>query len=163
MKVVKLNTIVENFLTFLAEEYRYLTRIKLFLVKVPEMIVNGDINQLEFQDFLEKYELETARFIFEKNRFKEEIARELQSPIEEITFKRLAGLGHRGFEDKGLRVLRISNEINLLLLKISVYLKNFSRMQDEFKRLNNFLYQGDYSARGAEPSYNPGGNFYVEA
>jgi hypothetical protein len=158
-------TIIQDFLTFLAEEYSYLTRIKVFLLKVPELITSGQVNELEFQNFLEKYELETSRFLYEKNRFKEEIARELNLPIEQVTFRRLVNLGYRGFEDKGRRVLKVSNEISLLLLKISIYLKNFARMQNEFRRLNTFLYQHDYSARGTDSSYSytPGRNFHGEA
>lgn len=165
MKAVKMKTIIQDFLTFLAEEYSYLTRIKVFLLKVPELISTGQVNEQEFQNFLEKYELETSRFLYEKKRFKEEIARELNLPVEQVTFRRLVNMGFRGFEDKGRRVLKVSNEISLLLLKISIYLKNFARLQNEFQRLNTFLYQHDYSARGVGPShsYTPGRNFHGEA
>lgn len=156
---------VRNFLTFLSEEYSYLTKIKIFLVKIPKLITDGDINELEFQNFLEKYELETSRFVYEKNRYKEKIAEELNLKPEQITFRMLVSMGFDDFRDKGRRVLRITNEITLLLLKTSIYMKNFSNLQREFRRLNNFLYQSDYNARGTEPShtYRPGGKFYGEA
>lgn len=156
---------VRNFLTFLSEEYSYLTKIKIFLIKIPKLITNGDINELEFQEFLEKYELETSRFVFEKNRYKEKLAEELNLRQDQVNFRMLVSMGFDEFRDKGRRVLRITNEITLLLLKTSVYIKNFSNLQREFKRLNTFLYQGDYNARGTEPShtYRPGGKFYGEA
>jgi len=156
---------VQNFLAFLSEEYSYLTKIKIFLVKIPGLITDGDINELEFQEFLEKYELESSRFVYEKNRYKEKIAGELNLEPEQITFRMLANMGFDEFRDKGRQVLRITNEITLLLLKTSIYMKNFSNLQREFRRLNNFLYQRDYNARGTEPShsYRPGGKFYGEA
>jgi hypothetical protein len=149
----------------LSEEYSYLTKIKIFLIKIPGLITNGDINELEFQNFLEKYELETSRFLYEKNRYKDKIADELKLKPEQVTFRMLVSMGFEDFRDKGHRVLRITNEITLLLLKTSVYMKNFSNLQREFRRLNNFLYQGDYNARGTEPShsYSPGGKFHGEA
>ncbi len=161
----KMKETVRNFLTFLSEEYGYLTKIKIFLIKIPKLITNGDINELEFQNFLEKYELETSRFLFEKNRHKEKIAEELNLKPEQVTFRMLVSMGFDDFRDKGHRVLRITNEISLLLLKTSVYIKNFSNLQREFRRLNNFLYQGDYNARGTEPShsYRPAGKSYGEA
>lgn len=154
---------IEKFLNFLSEEYDYLTRIKLFLVRIPELIAKGDINELEFQQFMEKYEVETAHYVREKTRYKELIAKQSGIPADEVTFKMLEKLGYPEFADKGRRVLKISNEISLLLMKIAVYLRNFAKMQDEFRRLNSFLYQNDYSHRGASPSYNPGRNFYGEA
>lgn len=156
---------VRNFLNFLSEEYSYLTNIKLFLLKIPKLITSGDINELEFQRFLEKYELETLRFVQERNQFKENIAEELHLRPEQVTYKMLVSMGFDDFTELGSRVLRMTNEITMLLLKTSVYLKNFSRLQGEFMRLNNFLYRHDYSARGTESSYNykPGMNFYGEA
>lgn len=156
---------VRNFLNFLSEEYSYLTNIKLFLLKIPKLITSGDINELEFQRFLEKYELETLRFVQERNQFKENIAGELHLRPEQVTYKMLVSMGFDDFTELGSRVLRMTNEITMLLLKTSVYLKNFSRLQGEFMRLNNFLYRHDYSARGTESSYNykPGMNFYGEA
>jgi hypothetical protein len=84
---------------------------------------------------------------------------------EQVTFLLLARLGYRDFEEKGHRVLKVSNEIAMLLLKISIYMRNFSRLRQEFKHLNHFLYQNDYSSRGTavENRYNPGKNFYGEA
>lgn len=162
-----MNDILDNFLKFLAEEYDYLVKIKLFLVNVPDMITTGKINELEFRDFMEKYELETARFLFEKNRFKDSIAAQLNIPSAQVTFKVLVNLGRAEFEETGAKVIKITNEISKLLLKISIYLDNFSRLQNKFKRFNNFLYRNDYSAAalGVEPSYNytPGRNFYGEA
>ncbi|HLP58821.1 MAG TPA: hypothetical protein VK186_08330 [Candidatus Deferrimicrobium sp.] len=162
-----MNEILTNFLKFLAEEYDYLVRIKLFLVGVPEMITTGKINEHEFRGFMEKYELETARLLFEKNRFKELIAAQLNIPPGQLSLKLLVNMGHKEFEEIGLQVLKITNEISLLLLKVSIYLANFSKLQNEFKRLNNFLYRNDYTAaaRGGEPAYNytPGGKFYGEA
>jgi len=161
----ELNELITNFLNFLNEEYHSLVKIKVFLLGIPELISNGKINQLEFQNFLEKYELQTASMIYEKNRFKDQIAEKLSTSREEVNFKVLVNLGFHDFEDIGRRVLRISNEITLLLVKISVYLKNFTRMQQEFKRLNHFLSHNDYSPRGesAFTAYNPGRNFYGEA
>lgn len=154
---------IEKFLNFLSEEYEYLVKIKVFLVRIPELIAKGDINNLEFQSFLEKYEVETAHFLHEKNLYKEKIAKHMNIPAQQLTFNKLVQLGYKEFEDKGWRILHISNEINLLLVKISVYLRNFSRLQNEFKRLNSFLYQNDYSARGAAAPYSPGRNFHREA
>ncbi|MCX6580654.1 MAG: hypothetical protein NT166_10785 [Candidatus Aminicenantes bacterium] len=162
-----MNEILENFLKFLAEEYDYLVKIKLFLLDVPDMITTGKINEPEFRDFMEKYELETARFLFEKNRFKESIAGQLNIPPGQATFKMLVNLGRREFEETGAKVIKITNEISKLLLRISIYLDNFSKLQNKFKRFNNFLYRNDYSAaaRGVELSHNytPGRNFYGEA
>jgi hypothetical protein len=159
----KMKYATEKFLSFLAEEYDYLTKIKIFLIRIPELIAAGDINELEFQNFLEKYEVETAHFLHEKNRYKERIAKQLNIPVQQVTFNKLVQLGYREFEDKAWRVLKITNDINLLLVKISVYLRNFAKLQNEFKRLNSFLYQNDYSARGAPTSYSPGRNFHGEA
>jgi hypothetical protein len=156
---------VRNFLNFLSEEYSYLTNIKIFLIKIPRLITSNDINELEFQKFLEKYELESLRFVKEQNNFKEKIGEELNLRPEQVTYRMLVSMGFDEFADLGRRVLRITNEITMLLMKASVYLKNFSRLQGEFMRLNNFLYQHDYSARGTESSYTykPGMNFYGEA
>ena len=160
-----MNETVRDFLAFLSEEYSYLTKIKIFLVKIPRLITDGDINELEFQEFMEKYELESSRFVYEKNRYREKIAGELNLEPGQISFRMLASMGFDEFRDIGHRVLQITNEITLLLLKTSIYMKNFSNLQREFRRLNNFLYQGDYNARGTEPSqpYRPGGKFYGEA
>ncbi len=158
------NMPVYKFLNFLNEEYNYLTRIKIFLGKVPAMIMSGEINQVEFQNFLEKYELENSRFVFDKNRYREEIGGCLSMPAQAVTFKVLVSRGFREFENIGRRVLRIANEIKMLLVKITVYMKNFARMQQEFQRLNAFILQSDYSARGAEANYNynPGKNLQLE-
>lgn len=160
---MKLKQEVGSFLNFLSEEYSYLTRIKLFLVNIPDLITTGEITQVEFQNFLEKFELETASFVYEKNRHKERISRLLNISPDELTFRQLVKLGFKEFEEKGFRVLRMTNEINMQLLKISVFMKNFSKLQSDFKRLNSFLYQNDYSARGSETTYNPGGSLYMEA
>lgn len=156
---------IRNFLNFLSEEYSYLTNIKIFLVKIPKLITDGDINELEFQKFLEKYELESLRFVKEQNNFKEKIAEEMNLRPEQVSYRMLVSMGFEEFSELGRRVLRIINEITMLLMKASVFLKNFSRLQGEFTRLNNFLYQHDYSARGTEAShtYKPGMNFYGEA
>jgi hemerythrin-like domain-containing protein len=156
---------VRNFLNFLSEEHSYLTNIKIFLIKIPKLITSGDINELEFQKFLEKYELESLRFVKEQKHFKEKISEELNLRPEQVTYRMLVSMGFDEFSELGRRVLRITNEITMLLLKTSVYLKNFSRLQGEFMRLNNFLYRHDYSARGTESSYTykPGMNFYGEA
>ena len=102
-------------------------------------------------------------FLAEKNWHLEKIAEKLNIKKEQVNFKLLVTMGYKEFEDKGRRVLRISNEITLLLYKISVYMKNYLKPQQEFMRLNNFLYQKDYSPRGVEVPYHPGKNFYGEA
>ena len=164
---MKLDEYVNQYLQFLSEEYGYLVKIKLFLLDMPGMITGGNINELEFQGFMEKYEVETSRYLFEKNRHRKAIAEVLRIPIEEITFKFLVGLGYREFENKGHRVLKITNEITMQLLKVSVYIRSFSQMNQEMKRLNNFLYQSDYSPSGLDTqgaySYSRGRNFYGEA
>jgi hypothetical protein len=164
---MKLDETVNQFSKFLSEEYGYLLKIKLFLLDVPGMITAGNINELEFQGFLEKYEVETSRFLFEKNRYKEEIAGLLNVPREQVTFKLLVSLGYLEFDNKAHRVLKIANEITMNLLKVSVFIRNFARMNQEMKRLNTFLYQEDYSPTGMETggsyTYQRGGNFYGEA
>jgi hypothetical protein len=160
---MKTDEVVNQFLTFLDEKYAYLTRIKLFLAGVPDLFTNGQITGTEFQTFLEKYELETAKFLAEKQWYQEKIAEGLNLEAEQITFKLLVSLGFNEFEEKGRRVLRISNEITLLLFKISIYMKNFLKLQREFMQVNNFLVQKDYSAKGVEISYDPGRTFYREA
>jgi hypothetical protein len=155
--------IIKEFLSFLAEKYQALTKIKLFLVGVPELFANGKITEQVFQTFLEKYELETAKFISEKNHYQQEIAKKLNITKEQVNFNLLVDLGHKEFKDISRKVLSISNEISLLLYKIAIYMKNFSKLQQEFIRLNNFLFQKDYSAKGVEMSCDPGRNFYGEA
>ena len=158
-----LNEIVTEFAGFLERKYHYLTRIKLFLVGVPELFTDNKINQVEFQNFMDKYELETARYLSEKNWYQEKIAEHLNIKKEQVNFKLLVNLGFSEFEDKGRNVLRISNEITLLLFKIAVYMKNYLKLQREFSRLNTFLDQKDYSPRGVQVSVSPGRNFYGEA
>ena len=155
--------IIKDFSSFLEEKYQAFVKIKRFLVGIPELFANGNITHLEFQNFMEKYELETARFISEKNQYQQEIAEKLHIAKEQVNFKSLVNLGYREFRDTGRKVLSISNEITLLLYKISIYMKNYAKLQQEFMRLNNFLYQKDYSAKGVEMSYDPGRNFYGEA
>lgn len=157
--------LIKEFSEFLAEEYRHLTRVKVFLMKVPRLIGEGEIDQIEFQNFLEKYEVQNSHFINEKKRFNHQIAEKLNIEPEEVSLSRLVRMGYRELNDIGHRVVRISNDISMLLLKISIFLKNFSRMQQEFKRLNHFLHQNDYSPRGVamEPVYRTGRNFYGEA
>lgn len=158
---------IDNYLEFLNSEYDYLVKIKLFLVTVPEMIANGNINQLEFQGFMEKYEVETSGFMFRKSTHKELIAKKLHVKPDQVSFKLLVHLGYKEFEEKGRQVVKITNEISQGLNKIIIYLKNFSKMQQEFQRLNSFLYQEDYSPRGigreTAYNYNRGRNFYGEA
>lgn len=164
---MKLDEYVNQYLQFLSQEYGYLVKIKLFLLDVPGMIADGNINELEFQGFMEKYEVETSRYLFEKNRHRQDIADLLRISRDEVTFKFLVGLGYREFENKGHRVLKISNEITMQLLKVSVYIRSFAQMNQEMKRLNNFLYQSDYSPTGMETqnaySYSRGRNYVGEA
>lgn len=167
VKKMKLDEHVNQYLQFLSQEYSYLVKIKLFLLDVPGMIADGNINELEFQGFMEKYEVETSRFLFEKNRHRQTIADLLHIPLDKVTFKFLVSLGYREFENKGHRVLKITNEITMQLLKVSVYIRSFAQMNQEMKRLNNFLYQSDYSPNGLEShgtySYSRGRNFVGEA
>jgi hypothetical protein len=162
-----MNDVIKDFLEFLSDEYSYLLKIKLFLLEIPDLITNGNINELEFQGFLEKYEVETAKFVFEKNRHKELIANKLHIKPEQVTLKLLVHLGHNEFEEKGRKVLKISNDISMNLMKVAVYIRNFSKMQHEFQRLNNFLYQKDYTPSGVTRqnayNYNRGRNYYGEA
>jgi hypothetical protein len=162
-----MDEVIKEYLEFLSEEYGYLFKIKLFLMDIPDMIATGSISELEFQGFLEKHEVETSRFLFEKNRYQESIAKNLHISKEQVTLKLLVHLGYKAFEEQGRNVLRITNEITLHLVKISVFLKNFSKMQQEFKRLNNFLYQENYSPQSIDGhtaySFNRGRNFYGEA
>lgn len=159
--------LMNEFLSFLSEEYSYLEDVRSFLIEIPQLIANGSISQLEFQMFLEKYEVQTSRYIFERNRYREAIAARLHIQIDQVTFKLLVHVGYSAFEEKGLHLLKISNEIKMLLLKISIYLQNFAKMQLEFKRLNNFLYQKDYSPHSVKTdgpyNFNRGRNFYGEA
>jgi len=159
----KLKEIVNEFAEFLDQKYQYLLQIKLFLVGVPDLISNEKINQLEFQNFMEKYELETTKFLSEKNWYQEKIAEKLNIKKEEVNFKLLVNLGFSEFKEKGRKALHISNEITMILFKISVYIKNFSKLQQKFGQLNNFLYQKDYSITGVPISVTPGRNFYGEA
>ena len=158
---------IDNFLQFINSEHDYLVKVNLFLVGVPEMIVNGNINQMEFQGFMEKYEVETSSFMYRKNLYKETIAERLHIQPDQVTFKLLVHLGYKEFEEKGRMVVKITNDITLNLNKITIYLKNFSKMQQEFQRLNSFLYQEDYSRQGigreSAYNYNRGRNFYGEA
>jgi hypothetical protein len=162
-----MDELIKEYLSFLAEQYGYLTKIKLFLNRIPQMIVKGEVNQLEFQGFLEKYEVQNAHFIYEKNRFQQRIGERMRVTPEQVTFKLLVHVGHRQFEDKGRRLLRITNEIKMQLVKISIYMKNFARMQEDFRRLSNFLYQNDYTPRGTAGGNpyltNTGRNYYGEA
>ncbi len=155
--------LMNGFSAFLLEEYNYLAQIKVFLQRMPELITSGQVTQFEFQNFLEKYELETYRFVAEKNKYKEQISQSLNIPVHQISFKLLVGMGFRQFQEVGRKVLRAANEISMLLMKVSVYMRTFSQMQGDFKRLNNFLYRKDYSVRGQESQYDPGQNFYREA
>ncbi len=158
-----MNEIIIRFLQFLAEEHNYLVSIRKFLSEIPALITSGQITEFEFQNFLEKHELQTARFIFDKNQYRAEIAKSINTAAENINFKLLVKMGFREFESKGRKVLKISNEISRELVKISIFLRNFSKLQTELKRLNNFLIQKDYSPRGVESTYAPGRNFYGEA
>lgn len=160
-----MDALINDFLNFLSEEYSYLVKIKVFLVNVPQMITGNKINEVEFQAFLEKYEVETSRYVFERKRFKDQIAQKLNIPAEQVNFTYLVRLGYREFDEKARRVLRITNDINQLLFKIAIFLRNFHRLQQEFKRLNSFLYQHDYTSRGqtVASAYTPGKNFYGEA
>ena len=155
--------IIKEFLNFLVEKYQALTKIKLFLVGIPELFANGKITEQEFQTFLEKYELETAKFISGKNHYQQEIAKKLNITKEQVNFKLLVDLGYKEFKDINRKALSISNEISLLLYKIAIYMKNFSKLQQEFMLLNNFLSQKDYSAKWVEMSCDPGRNFHGEA
>jgi len=158
-----MDTLMKEFSDFLAEELQFLTNIKLFLARVPELLTSGEITQIEFQEFLEKYEIETARFLFEKNDYKDQIAEKLAISPAYFTFNLLAQLGFREFEDLSRRIFKAANEIGVQLVKVSIYLKNFTKLQQDFRRLNNFLYQKDYSLRGVDSPYSPGRNFYREA
>jgi len=160
-----MNELINDFSEFLASENQYLSQVKLFLVGIPEQVTRGEMNHVEFQHFLEKYEVQNAHFIYEKKRFMEKIADALQIKTNQVSFRMLVQLGYREFESIGRNALKLSNEIRMLLIKISIFMKNFSKLQKEFKRLNGFIYQHDYSHQGvaAEHSYRPGRNYYGEA
>ncbi|MCP4213733.1 MAG: hypothetical protein GY765_03705 [bacterium] len=158
-----MNKTTNDYLVFLNEQYKDLTKVKQFLSGVPKLLTSGMINQMEFQNFLEKYEMESAGLLFEENRLKQALADGLRIKPQQVSFKLLVKIGHREFEEIGRRVLRITNEIKMLMMKVAVYLKSFTRLQQEMASLNNFLYQEDYSARGVERPYTPGRRFYGEA
>lgn len=159
--------LMKDFLSFLSEEYGYLEEVKAFLVQIPELIANGRISQMEFQMFLEKYEVQTSRYLFERNKHIEAIAAQMHVPKDQVSFSLLVHVGYKEFEEKGLNLFKITNEIKMHLLKITIFLQNFAKMQLEFKRLNNFLYQKDYSPRSVKAegpyNFNRGRNFYGEA
>ncbi|MGE5343867.1 MAG: hypothetical protein ACM3SY_20545 [Candidatus Omnitrophota bacterium] len=160
-----MNELINEFLEFLNQENQYLSQVKLFLMGIPERIAAGEISQMDFQAFLEKYEVQNAHMVYEKNRFKEKIGEQLNIKTDQVSFRLLVHIGHREFEETGRVLLKHTNEISMLLMKISIFLKNFEKMQMEFKRLNSYLFQNDYSPRGlsAEHYCRPGRNFYGEA
>ncbi len=163
--VNNMDELIRDFLDFLAAEYKYLDQVKVFLTDIPEMITDGRINELEFQNFIEKYEIQNAHLLYEKNRYKEKIGEKLNIKKEQVSFRLLVKMGYRDFDSIGRNELKISNEISMSLLRISIFLRNYAKLQYEFKRLNSFLFQHDYSSRGVavEYTYRPGRNFYGEA
>jgi len=71
-------------------------------------------------------------------------------------------LGYTEFSELGRKIIPLAQENSNLLLQVSVYLKNYARLNQAFMGLNNFFRRESYSP--AEMRRNPiGQNFFSEA
>lgn len=146
-----MNELINNFSTFLTKECEELERIKTFLFELPDQISHGRTHAFDFQKYLEQHEIKTRRILEEKNRYLSTIAQHMNAPEEKVTLDFLYRLGYEEFHRLKVKLNQLSTEIAYLLLKCSIFLKNYARMNSKFKQINNFLLQSDYTIRGENP------------
>ena len=155
--------IIKAFYELLENELTYLETVNRFLETVPSLIAHNKITNYEFNNFLEQYELEVYRIATEKKRYFIQIAKYLNIEIADLSFNLIAKAGYREFLDIGKRIIRISNKIKLTLLKVSIYISKFSKLNSDLGKINQFLLQNNYSAKGTETQEHRSSMFVGEA
>lgn len=154
---------VNDFYAFLDEETKRLLKIRDFLMTIPERITTGEITSFEFQNFVETYELETYRFHNTKMDHMRKVTVALNIPAEELSFQTLIKMGYTDFNKIAPEFIAITNQIKSMLLKTTIFIKNFMRLNQELMRLNNYLLQNDYSRKGREKNDHHSYSFHREA
>jgi len=145
-----MNELINDFLGFLDDELNYLTGVSNFLETIPKLITENRIKEYEFGNFLEKYELELYRIASKKKSFFMRLAHYYNIDVVELNLSYLIKMGHKEFIDTGRNIIKLSNRIKLLLLKVSIYLEKFKQLNTNMKTLNKFLFQNNYASDGIE-------------
>ncbi len=154
---------VKDFYDFLDVETKRLLKIRDFIATIPDRITRGEITTIEFQNFVETYELETYKFHNTKQDHIKKVTESLNIPAEELSFQLLVKMGYTDFIKLAPEFIAITDQIKSMLLKTSIFIKNFMRLNQELMKLNNYLLQNDYSRQGREKSDHHSYSFYREA
>jgi len=142
-----MNGVIKEFFVFLENELSYLENVSKFLDSVPKLITGNRIDSYEFGNYLEKYELEVYRIASQKKGL----------------LLQLAASGHKEFIEMGKKIFAVSNRIKFTLLKVSIYLSKFTKLNNDLKKVNRFLFQDNYSASGIEKKEQKNSLFFSEA
>lgn len=156
---------IREFSALLKNELNFLLAVKAFLATIPEALEKGDVLIRDFQLFMEKYEYDSHCLLAEKNHLLKEIAALLNIAVENLNLPLLVNMGYGEFEDIQIKIHKTTNEVSLQLLKISIFLKNYARLNTEQLGFNSFLFQSNYSDSLTNKKFNSrkGQRFYGEA
>lgn len=158
-----MNGVIKEFFVFLEGELAYLNNVNKFLESVPKLITGNKIDSFEFGNFLEKYEMEVYKIASRKKNILIKIAAYYKIDVVELNFTYISNSGHKEFIELGREVFRISNKIKFTLLKVSIYLTKFSKLNNDLKSVNRFLFQDNYSSNGIEKKDQKNSIFFSEA
>lgn len=145
-----MNGVIKDFFVFLENELSYLEKVSQFLDSVPKLITGNRIDSYEFGNYLEKYELEVYRIASQKKGLLLQLAAYYKIDVTDVSFTYISNSGHKEFLQIGKKIFDISNRIKFTLLKVSIYLAKFTKLNNDLKKVNRFLFQDNYSASGIE-------------
>ncbi len=141
-----------SFYRLLEEEAAALTQASDLLSDLPERLGGEEILTREFSNVLERLEVRMLRLHGQKQDTIRQLAGLLEVPPSGVTFALLATRGHPEFAGIGVALLRLARDLNRQIFRLTVFLKNQRRFQQEWAQLNRFLSGETYSAQGEQNS-----------
>lgn len=144
--------------TIFTEEYELLLHIRNFLLLLPQLMANSRLQEMEPFNFMETNEVRCRDLLQRKQIAMAAVATELGVPVSRITFTLLAQSDEGSeFAALGLQLNQMARELSFALLKSSIYLKNFSHLNQSLQRLVDMFQSRGYSREGqrmSEKRYN---------
>lgn len=158
-----IDDVLKKFYEFLELELTYLKDANNFLKTIPDMIVKNKLKDFEFGNFIEKYEMEVYKIALKKKDFLIEISEYYGVDANEISITYLDKVSDFGYMNLKKEIIKLSNMIVDNLLKVSIYLNRFAKLNGDLKKINGFLYQGNYASDGEGIKGRKKSIFYSEA